>query len=174
MNIRKATIDDLPHLMEIYAQARTFMAANGNLGQWGTSYPEESLIRQDIEECCSYVCIGDNGEIVGTFYFRIGEDESYKKIYNGAWLNDKPYAVVHRITSTAKAKGTASFCLNWCFSQYPNIRIDTHENNIPMQNMLKKNGFRLCGRVTVDDGTERIAFQKVHARELTAFAQSAV
>ena len=29
-----------------------------------------------------------------------------------------------------------------------------------MQNLLKKNGFTYCGRIYVDDGGERLAFQK--------------
>lgn len=30
-----------------------------------------------------------------------------------------------------------------------------------MQNMLKKNGFTYCGRIYVEDGGERLAFQKL-------------
>ena len=46
------------------------------------------------------------------------------------------------------------------FSQCGNLKIDTHENNVVMQNLLKKNGFTYCGRIYVDDGGERLAFQK--------------
>ncbi|RGY99404.1 GNAT family N-acetyltransferase [Clostridium sp. AM58-1XD] len=160
MKIRKATERDLERLLEIYEEARIFMAENGNPNQWGTSYPEKSLLIHDLEEGCSYVCTGDDGQILGTFYFRIGDEPNYHMIYDGKWLNDNPYAVVHRIASAARAKGAASFCLEWCFSQYNNIRIDTHRQNLPMQHMLEKNGFTLCGTVFVEDGSERIAYQK--------------
>ena len=89
-----------------------------------------------------------------------GIDPTYLKIYDGQWKNDAPYGVVHRITSSGKVKGAASFCLDWAFSQCGNLKIDTHENNVVMQNLLKKNGFTYCGRIYVDDGGERLAFQK--------------
>ena len=83
------------------------------------------------------------------------------RIYDGDWINDSRYGVVHRITSTGNVKGTASFCLNWALEQCGNIRIDTHRDNIVMQLLLDKNGFNYCGIVYVEDGTERIAYQKV-------------
>ena len=82
-------------------------------------------------------------------------------ITDGDWINDSCYGVVHRITSTGNVKGAASFCLNWALEQCGNIRIDTHRDNIVMQHLLDKNGFKYCGIVYVEDGTERIAYQKV-------------
>ena len=81
-------------------------------------------------------------------------------IKDGAWLNDRPYGVVHRVACASRGRGLASHCLNWCFEQWGNIRIDTHRNNIPMQKMLEKNGFSRCGIIFVEAGPERIAFQK--------------
>ena len=42
-----------------------------------------------------------------------------------------------------------------------NLRIDTHEKNIPMQGCLAKNGFARCGIIYLEDGDPRIAYQKV-------------
>ena len=39
---------------------------------------------------------------------------------------------------------------------------DTHEKNLPMQRVFQKNGFLRCGLIRVEDGTERIAFQKTY------------
>ena len=51
MNIRNSTEADLPRIMEIYAYAREYMAANGNPNQWGgTNWPPEDLIRSDISQ----------------------------------------------------------------------------------------------------------------------------
>ena len=38
------------------------------------------------------------------------------------------------------------------------MRIDTHEDNKPMQGALKKFGFRECGVIHLERGAERIAF----------------
>ncbi|MEY8337226.1 GNAT family N-acetyltransferase [Lachnospiraceae bacterium 62-35] len=160
MEIRRTEKKDLDQLMEIYEMARAFMAENGNPNQWGLSYPDRALLEEDVEEGNSYVCVDDGGEILGTFYFRIGDDMTYHVIQDGAWLNDEPYGVIHRIASAARSKGVAGFCLNWCLERCTNLRIDTHRQNIPMQRFLEKNGFIPCGTIFTDDGTKRIAYQK--------------
>ena len=113
MEIRKSTYDDVYRMLEIFKEAREFMKEDGNPNQWGEAYPPKSLLLQDIEEGNSYVCIKD-GIIVGTFYYKEGEDPTYKKIYDGQWLNDKPYGVVHRIATARGTRGVGSFCLDWC------------------------------------------------------------
>ena len=160
MYIRKATNEDLDRLMEIYSDARAFMRENGNPDQWGDSYPSRELIKQDILEDCCYVCEAQ-GEAVGVFYYREGNDPTYRSIYEGEWINDAPYAVIHRIAVATHCRGVASFCFSYCFARCPNIRIDTHRQNLPMQRSLAKNGFSRCGIIYLEDGSERIAYQKV-------------
>ena len=86
---------------------------------------------------------------------------TYVRIYEGQWLNEAPYGVVHRITSDGTIRGAASFCLNWAFNKCGNLKIDTHRDNIVMQHLLDKNGFKYCGVVYLENGSERIAYQKV-------------
>ena len=159
MKIRKTTINDISAIMKIYEHARKFMKANGNPDQWGEEYPDISLIQTDIENGNSFVAT-EGDEVVGTFYFVVGEDPTYVEIFNGKWLDNEPYGVVHRIASAEGCRGFATFCLNWCFEQYKNVRIDTHRNNIPMQNLLKKIDFVQCGIIYLENGDERIAYQK--------------
>ncbi len=160
MNIRKANAEDIDIIMDVFDAARLFMRKTGNDKQWIDGYPSKDLILNNIQDESFYVCMSDDGQIVGVFYFKVEEDWTYAKIYDGEWLNDKPYGVVHRIASNGKQKGIANFCLQWCFEQCNNIRVDTHRDNIIMQNTLKKNGYKQCGIIFVANGTERIAFQK--------------
>lgn len=160
MEIRKATEEVLDEILKIYAHARKFMAQNGNPAQWGDSYPPPERVKQDIAEGKCHICV-ENGRILCVFYFAREEDPTYRVIREGSWLNDEPYAVVHRIASAEGTKGAAFFCLNWAFEQTGNIRIDTHDDNKPMQGLLKKSGFRYCGRITLADGSPRIAYQKI-------------
>ena len=44
MEIRKAKIEELDEIMEIFEHARQFMAKNGNASQWGTTYPEQEIV----------------------------------------------------------------------------------------------------------------------------------
>lgn len=125
MEIRKSTTEDLQEIMEIYGIARTFMKNTGNPTQWRNGYPSESLVRSDIESGISYVAV-ENGEIEAVFVFRMGEDPTYKVIEDGAWRNDAPYGVLHRIASRGRVKGIGSECIQWCFAQCGNLRGDTH------------------------------------------------
>ncbi len=199
MRIRKTTINDLDTVMKIYARARSFMAENGNPTQWKDSYPSEELIRKDILDGVSYVCVDEDSEGPGTnpdregtekssgsgtldgenggedeagcggenpevieavFMYDVREDPTYAVIEDGAWPNDRPYGVLHRIASSGRKKGVASFCMQWCFAQCGNLRCDTHDDNKVMQHVMRKNGFEYCGRIYVEDGSPRVAFQK--------------
>jgi GNAT superfamily N-acetyltransferase len=164
MRIRHSRIDDLDWMMEIYAHARDFMARTGNPLQWGpTNWPPEDLIRQDIREGNSYVCVDEKDRVIGTFFFIQGEDvePTYKDITEGEWLDDSAYGVVHRIASDASRKGIGSFCLNYAYEQCGHLRIDTHGDNRVMQDLLRKLGFVHCGTIYVEeDDYPRRAYEK--------------
>lgn len=159
MEIRRSSQSDMEKILTLYSHARKFMEDNGNSSQWGKNYPDISLIEDDIAYANSYVCV-DDGEIIGTFMYTEAIDPTYVEIYQGEWLNDKPYGVVHRLASAIGKRGVATFCLEWCFNKCRNIRIDTHQDNIPMQNLLRKTGYIPCGIIHLENGDERLAYQK--------------
>ena len=157
--IQKANMTQLPRILEIYENARDFMARSGNPDQWGRAYPPEEMIRQDILTGKSYVNLKD-GKLCAVFYFAVENDPTYGYI-DGAWLNDAPYGVIHRIAVGESGRGVAAECFRFAETLCDNLRIDTHENNIPMQRCLLKNGFIRCGTIYLEDGNPRIAYQKV-------------
>ena len=162
MQIRKATMNDLQDILAIYAYAREYMKEHGNPDQWKDNYPPLELTTQDIRSGCLCVCIirtNDRERIGGVFYFHLEEDPDYLNI-DGSWLNSSPYAVVHRVATAPDTKGIATFCLNWAYEQFPNIKIDTHDDNIPMQHLLAKLGFTCCGHTTLKSGDSRLIYQK--------------
>ncbi len=159
MHIRKSRESDIPEIAEIYAQAKKFMHENGNPNQWNTGYPNSESAADDIKNGIGYVC-EDNGEVIAVFVFRIGEEETYNKIYEGTWLDTLPYAYIHRIAVKKHGCGIVDFCFSECFKMYPNLKIDTHKDNIPMQKVLVRNGFRKCGIIYLTSGDERLAYQK--------------
>ena len=156
--IQKATMSQLTDILALYEKARIFMAENGNPDQWGTAYPPEEMVRQDILDEKSYVCI-DGDQVLAVFYFAVEQDPTYHYI-DGAWLNDGPYGVIHRIAVGHSGRGVAAECFAFAAARCDNIRIDTHEKNIPMQRCLAKNGFARCGIIYLEDGDPRIAYQK--------------
>lgn len=149
ITIRPTRLEELGQVMPFYERARRFMAANGNANQWINGYPSPDDIRQDIENGSSYVFVNENQELEGCFAFIRGEDPNYKVIKDGAWLNDAPYGVIHRIASGGRVKGLMDLCLEWCSSHCPNLRVDTHRDNKVLQNILLKNGFTYCGIIYV-------------------------
>ena len=162
MTIRKTRAVELDRVLQIYADARSFMKANGNPDQWGENYPPEELIREDIARGTSYVCV-EGDDILGVFYYAEGNDPTYAYIEGGSWTNDEPYAVIHRIAVAVRGRGVAAACFDYALSRCRNLRIDTHACNLPMQHTLEKNGFCRCGTIYVEDGSPRIAYQKSKA-----------
>lgn len=163
MKIRHSTEADFPKIMEIYQYARNFMAEHGNPNQWGpTNWPPEALIHQDIAQKKGYVCEHE-GEVVGVFFFEAGKDiePTYRQIEDGNWTNDEPYGVIHRLAGDGSVKGIGKFCLDWAFEQCSHLRIDTHGDNVVMQNLAEKAGFRHCGTIYVEeDDYPRLAYEK--------------
>ena len=161
MKIRLASSNDIGIIEKIYEDARVFMRQSGNMYQWQGIYPSRENIISDINDSCLCLCC-ESELILGVFYFRIGEDVTYQTIYDGKWLNESEYAVIHRIavSSESRGKGVASFCFDYALSKFPNIKIDTHKDNIPMQKALTKNGFSYCGIIHLLNGEERMAYQR--------------
>ena len=158
MRICKATEQDLPCILGIYEEARAYMRAHGNPTQWEGGYPSEELLRSDIAGGDLYVC-REGPEILGVFAYFLGEDPTYGYI-EGAWCNDAPYGVIHRIAVKHHRGGIAGACFDYALSRCPELRIDTHKDNIPMQKALAKYGFTHCGTIYLENGDKRLAYQK--------------
>lgn len=157
--IRKATYDDIPALMEIFRKARAIMRSCGNMNQWNDNYPSEANVIKDIEDGnCVVLC--EKGTVIATMAFIKGPDPTYKEIYRGEWLSDKPYHVIHRIAVCNPGHDAARRFLDWGFERTDSIRIDTHKDNVIMQHILSKYGFTHCGMILLANGDPREAFQK--------------
>ena len=154
--VRKAEMQDLPRIEEIYAYARAFMAETGNPNQWGKSHPPVEQLKLDILERKLHVVASD--EIHGVFYFAREEDPTYLKI-DGAWHDDRNYGVIHRIAGDGSG-GILKTAVAYASEQCDYLRIDTHEENTVMQRALGKLGFRRCGIIYLENGDPRIAFDR--------------
>ena len=160
--IRAAHCTDFKEILDIYAAARQFMKSAGNPNQWGNTDPKDELVREDICSGHSYVW-EENGRLQAVFAMIPGEDPTYRVI-EGTWLNDDPYCAVHRVASRGEVPGLGTKILQWVLARYPNVRMDTHDDNRPMQHVLEKNGFVRCGRIWTLSGSPRIAYQCVLSR----------
>ena len=159
INIRLATYNDLDKLEEIFLAAKQTMRKDGNLYQWTeVDYPI-CYTKNDIKKGTCYV-VEDNGEITATFVYQLGEEPTYKIIDNGNWLNDDPYATIHRIASNGTTKDIFGIMLKFAKQFNVDIRIDTSEDNKRMTHLIKKHNFIYCGTIYIRDGSPRDAYQK--------------
>ena len=156
--VRQARMEDLPRIEEIYAYARSFMASTGNPNQWGTTHPPVNQLQDDIRRGRLFV-VQNESTIHGVFYFLIGPDPTYAVIYDGAWHRQETYGTIHRIAGDGSG-GILSAAVEYCSGQIGYLRIDTHADNVVMQNALKKLDFKPCGTIYVGDGTPRIAYDR--------------
>ena len=92
-----------------------------------------------------------------------GPDPTYAVVYDGAWLNENNYSVIHRIAVAKPGKGVAKFFLDWAFRQSGTVRIDTHRDNVIMHHILKNYGFVFCGIIHLANGDPRDAYQMIKA-----------
>lgn len=155
--IRKTLDTDIPAVMAIYDVARAFMREHGNATQWPVGTPSAEQLATDIAAGGSYVCEED-GRVVATFAFLSGPDSSYDVIEDGQWRSDVPYAVLHRVASDGTTHGVAAAMFAFAKERVDHLRIDTHQDNLPMQGAIAKAGFERAGIVYVSDGTPRVAF----------------
>jgi len=165
MKFREAVLSDLSEIMKIIKAAQKYLKSQ-NIEQWQNNYPNAQSIKEDINNSNAYV-LDDSGEIAAYTALIFGEDKTYKKIYQGNWLNDKDYAVIHRMAAAdgKKGKGLGSILFKEaekvCIKNNINsIRVDTHRDNLSMQRLIEKNDYKYCGIIYTEENAERLAYQK--------------
>ncbi len=169
MLFRKTKKEDLEKVMEIINQAKKYFKEN-KIDQWQNGYPNEDSILNDIAEGESYVLCNDDKQknILAVCAVSFRGEKNYLVIEKGQWKSNIPYAVLHRVAvdNNFKGKGLSSIVVKetekLCHEKnFRSIRIDTHEDNKPMQKLILKNGFEYCGIIYVADGSERFAYEKL-------------
>lgn len=162
---RRARTKDLPEILAVIGQAKAYFKGAG-IDQWQNGYPNAGVISGDIARGQSYVYIR-NGRVAGTMAVLPAPEKTYAVITEGSWLGGPDYAVVHRIAvdESLKGQGIAGVLLRetetLCRAGGKNsIRVDTHEQNASMRRLLEKHGFRHCGKIFLEDGSERVAYEK--------------
>lgn len=159
--IRRALMSDKEAVEAVFSAARKIMVSSGNLHQWSAGYPSVENLRADIERDGAFV-VEDAGCVVGYFAFLPSPEPTYATIYKGRWKDDqRPYHVIHRISSLPDAHGIFKSIIDYCHSVDGNLRIDTHRDNHIMRHNILKHGFTYCGIIHLASGDERLAYQRV-------------
>ena len=162
--IIKAKKEETNTIKLLFSKASDFLK-NNNVNQWQNNYPSVEVLNDDINRDRLYVLKNDE-EIIGVMSLLKDEESTYKKIFDGTWLSDNIYYTVHRITVKEKGKGISKYLFDYAINEcikdgISSLRIDTHIDNLVMQKALNKFGFVYCGVIYLNDGSKRIAFEKV-------------
>ena len=164
MIFRKAKTEDTEQIWRIILEAKEQMRRLGSL-QWQDGYPWFETITGDIGRGWGYVlCRDDRIAAYGAVMF--GGEEAYISI-DGAWLSDRPYAVVHRlaVAEEMKHRGVAGRFMGEAGklaleNRVYSFRVDTNFDNHYMHKLLEKQGFTYCGEIIYQDG-KRMAYEKL-------------
>lgn len=154
---------DLDEIMGLIENSRKIMIANGNPNQWPKGYPGREMITADLAQgdCRIIKC---QNTVAGSFVVKNGPDPSYLKIFEGHWQDSSPYIVIHRVTSNPRFRGIFDAIIAYCVKINRHIRVDTHKDNTIMQHLLKKHGFEYCGIIHIENGEERLAFERTASK----------
>lgn len=166
MEFRLARCSDIDEIMTIIKKAQEFIHSKG-IDQWTNGYPSRDVIKDDIDNGYSYV-LEKNNKIYVTGSVSFDYELTYNDIYEGKWITNDRYSVIHRmaIDMDYKSSGLSDEFLKNVedLAKEKNIfsiKIDTHRENKSMQGFFKKNHFIYCGIIYIKDGSERLAYEKV-------------
>ncbi|PQB06666.1 GNAT family N-acetyltransferase [Polaribacter filamentus] len=168
MKIKLSTLKEVPRILKIIEDAKTYLAAQ-NIDQWQNGYPNAAQIENDILNGESFVVINDENQIMATSMFSTNKEPTYK-IIEGNWIinEDEIYGVIHRMAIKKEFRkfGLATllfdeFHLQLVEKNIKSLKIDTHEDNLGMQSLIKKLGYTYCGIIYTNYGDKRLAFEKV-------------
>ena len=159
---------DLSEIMQVIGQAQAYLASQ-HIEQWQNGYPNETAILKDIKNNESYIVKSEDSSLIATAMFTTRNEPTYKTI-EGDWITetDASYGVIHRMAVNKGFRGTgiAKFIFNQCeqtlkYNKIQSMRIDTHEDNLGMQALLKKLGYVFCGVIYLENSDKRLAFEKL-------------
>jgi len=169
MKTRRSTFDDVPEIMIIIEDAKTYLASQ-RIDQWQKGYPNANQVENDIKNTESYVLVNDEDTVIATAMFTLRKEPTYKEIIDGGWIvnENDTYGVVHRMAIKKEFRkfGLATFMfhefhLQLLEKKIKSLKIDTHEENVGMQSLIKKLGYQYCGIIYTGYGDKRLAFEKV-------------
>ena len=166
MSYKQVEINEIDRVMEIIEDGRALLKLEGN-GQWQFGYPNRNDLINDINNKNLYGVYTKDNVLVCVAAFTFYE-EDYNNPYEGAWLTDSKYMVLHRIAikEEYRGKGYAKEMFK-VFEEVAkelsihSLRVDTHEKNNIMVNLLKSCGFIAVGKAILKPNKDRVLFEKL-------------
>jgi GNAT superfamily N-acetyltransferase len=151
MNLRFASLSDIPAIMAVVRRVVPLMRASGNL-QWDENYPNPAVFERDIALNQLWLAEID-GQIAGVAAITTDQDPEYAQV---GWDITELAIVIHRVAvdpafqgrgvaaglmvkaeEVARSRGIAA------------LRVDTNTNNQVTRRLFPKLGYKLAGEISL-------------------------
>ena len=150
MNIKKANLENINHLLAI-TQACGKVLAENNIYQWNEKYPSKEAFLTDLEREELYILEVEN-TIVGCITISTFMDEEYKSV---DWLTSNENNIyIHRLAvhPNYQGKGFAqslmTFAENYAKeNNFQSVRLDTFSQNPRNLKFYPKRGYEKTGEI---------------------------
>lgn len=155
MKIRKAVESDFPAIFEVYKDVINHMLANG-IYQWDDLYPNEDILKTDIEQKTMYLCEIEN-VIVAVFVLSRECDLEYEI---GDWQHKhSSFSVVHRLCVNPDFQGMGVGTQAMLYAEsilkdggIDSVRLDAFSQNPAALRFYGKLGYSKVGQVNFRKG----------------------
>ena len=149
MTIRRATLKDIPLIMQLIAEVVPVMNAGGNF-QWDSAYPKAGVFENDILLSQLWVADAD-GDIAGIAAITTDQEPEYADV---GWDVNEMAIVTHRLAVSTRyqGQGIAIALLKQAEQEAVNrgiqaLRIDTNVNNKATRKLFPKLGYIFSGEI---------------------------
>lgn len=176
MKTRRALASDVDEVIRLLEDGKATLRETG-VDQWQDGYPGREDAERDVIRGESYLMIDADGSALAVATIGLSGRREYDSLYGGSWLTDSDsqdprYVALCRlaVSKEKRGRGIASRMLQEvqkiCTELgRESVRVDTHEDNVPMRTLLEKRGFRKCGFIHaahVKRGSRvRVVYEKV-------------
>jgi GNAT superfamily N-acetyltransferase len=152
MNIRLATLKDIPQIMDLIADVVPQMIASGNL-QWDNKYPNPEVFENDIK--LNQLWVADiDGAIGGVTAITTEQYPEYEQV--GLDINETAI-VTHRLAVSPHFRGKGIAAALLMQAEYEAIergietlRVDTNTKNEATQKLFPKLGYTFLGEMGLE------------------------
>jgi|SRR5665213_975247 len=151
MNIRHASVTDIPSILQLIKEAVPLMIAAGNF-QWDDTYPNAHVFERDIALKQLWVAEED-GCIAGVAAITTDQELEYAEV---GWDITEQAIVTHRLAVSDKHKGKGIATTLLMKAEYEaynrgikTLRIDTNTSNVAPQRLFLKLGYQFSGEISL-------------------------
>ncbi|MBR5829733.1 MAG: hypothetical protein IKY63_00565 [Tidjanibacter sp.] len=137
--------------------------ARAGVSQWQNGYPNRERLEEDVRLGIGRVLMAD-GQRVAYGVVTYDGERAYDGLRGGEWLTSgAAYATIHRLCVAEDVVGRGygrafmECAEREAATRVASLRVDTHPDNLVMQQLISSLGYRYCGVVEYE--SPRLAYE---------------